>query len=135
MRNSALFFLAPLAIVAQHAHAADFVASSVQIVGLSRLTPDNIYPLLAVSAGETATADNIAQSINALYETGNFSDVKAEQIGNNLVFTVKERPIIASIDVDGNKMVPKEALMDGLKRIGVIEGNPLKQSTIEQLTN
>lgn len=135
MRNSALFFLAPLAIVAQHAHAADFVASSVQVVGLSRITPDNIYPLLAVSAGETATEDGIAQSINALYETGNFSDVKAEQIGNNLVFTVKERPIIASIDVDGNKMVPKEALMDGLKRVGVVEGNPLKQATIEQLTN
>ena len=135
MRNSALFFVAPLAVIASHANAANFTVSDIQINGLTRVPADSLYPVLAVNTGEVANDTNIAESIKALYNTGNFSDVKAAQAGNQLVFEVVERPLIASVSYDGNKLIPKEALNEGLKRIGIVEGNVLKQATVEQVQN
>lgn len=135
MRNSALFVLAPLAIVATSVQAANFNVADVKFNGLQRISADSLYPLITVNAGETATDSNVAESVKALYATGNFSDVKAAQAGNVLVFNVVERPIIASVSYEGNKLIPKEALTDGLKRIGIAEGNVLKQSTVEQIQN
>lgn len=133
MRNSALFVLAPLAIVTPYAHSANFTVADIQINGLTRIAPDSLYPIIPINAGDVATDTAIADSIQALYATGNFSDIKANQIGNNLVFDVVERPVIASVNYSGNKMIPKDALADGLKRIGIAEGNVLKQATLEQL--
>lgn len=135
MRNSALFLVAPLALVTSYAQAANFTVSGIQFNGLTRVSADNLYPVLAVNSGEVANDSNIAESIKALYATGNFSDVKASQSGNKLVFDVVERPIIASVSFEGNKLIPKEALTDGLKRIGIVEGNVLKQATVEQVQN
>lgn len=135
MRNSALFVLAPLAIVATSVQAANFNVADVKFNGLQRISADSLYPLITVNAGETATDSNVAESVKDLYATGNFSDVKAAQAGNVLVFNVVERPIIASVSYEGNKLIPKEALTDGLKRIGIAEGNVLKQSTVEQIQN
>ncbi|MBR7552377.1 hypothetical protein KC220_27930, partial [Mycobacterium tuberculosis] len=61
--------------------------------------------------------------------------VKASQSGNKLVFDVVEGPIIANVTYEGNKLIPKEALTEGLKRIGIVEGNVLKQATVEQVQN
>lgn len=135
MRRSALYAVVPLLMVAPFAQATNFTVADVQFNGLVRLSADSLYPVVTVNAGETANDDNIADSIKALYDTGNFNDIKARQEGSKLVFDVVERPIIASVTLDGNKMIPKEALEEGLKRIGIAEGKPLKQSTIEQLQN
>lgn len=135
MRNPAIFALAPLAIIATTAQAVDFTVSDIQFNGLSRLSADSLYPIVHINAGEVATDASIAQSIKALYETGNFADIKANKVGNNLVFDVVERPVIASVGYDGNKLIPKDALTEGLKRIGIAEGNVLKQSTLEQIQN
>lgn len=134
MRNSALF-VAPLVILASHVQAADFTVADVKFNGLQRISADSLYPLIAVNAGETATDNKVAESIKALYATGNFSDIKASQAGNVLVFNVVERPVIASVSFEGNKLIPKEALTEGLKRIGIAEGNVLKQATVEQIQN
>lgn len=134
MRNSALF-VAPLAIVVSSVQAADFNVADVKFNGLQRISADSLYPLIAVNAGETATDSTVAESIKALYATGNFADVKASQAGNVLIFNVVERPVIASVSFEGNKLIPKESLTEGLKRIGIAEGNVLKQATVEQIQN
>ena len=139
MRRSALLALVPAVSIALYSQVAlaatPFTVSDIKFNGLVRLSADGLYPNVAVSAGETATDTAIASSIKALYDTGNFSDIQARQAGSTLVFDVVERPIIASVELDGNKVIPKEALTDGLKRIGISEGQPLKQATLEQLQN
>lgn len=139
MRRSALLALVPAISMVMYSHAAQavtpFTVSDIKFNGLVRLSADSLYPTVTVNAGETANDTSIASSIKALYDTGNFSDIQARQSGSTLVFDVVERPIIASVAFDGNKLIPKEALTDGLKRIGIAEGQPLKQATLEQLQN
>ncbi|WP_443098333.1 outer membrane protein assembly factor BamA [Acinetobacter sp.] len=60
-----------------------------------------------------------------------FDDIKTAQEGNTLIFKVIERPVISKIELKGNKLIPKEALQEGLKKMGLAEGEVLKKSALQ----
>ncbi|MEG2359433.1 MAG: outer membrane protein assembly factor BamA, partial [Acinetobacter sp.] len=62
---------------------------------------------------------------------GLFDDIKTAQEGNTLIFKVIERPVISKIELKGNKLIPKEALQEGLKKMGLAEGEVLKKSALQ----
>ncbi|MFT4021590.1 MAG: POTRA domain-containing protein, partial [Acinetobacter sp.] len=132
-------FFMPLALVsamavAQQVYAVgEFVAQDVKIEGLVRLTPANVYSLLPIKSGDRVNDAILNNAIHSLYDSGLFDDIKASQQGNTLVFNVVERPIISKVEFKGNKLIPKEALQDGLKKMGVSEGEVLKRSTLQNL--
>ena len=130
MQHTHLFM--PLALVSamaavQQVYAADeFIVRDIQIDGLVRLTPANVYGMIPVNSGDRVNDATIANAIRSLYATGLFDDIKAAQQGDTLVFQVVERPIISKVEFKGNKLIPKEALEEGLKKMGVAEGEVLK---------
>lgn len=138
MRHNAYFM--PLALVSamaivQTAHAETFQVSDIRIDGLVRLTPASVYSVLPVSSGDQVDDIAIAASVRALYESGNFDDVQANRQGNVLTFKVVERPVIAKVELDGNKLIPAEALNEGLKKMGLAEGEVLKKSVLQNVEN
>ncbi|MDM1337353.1 outer membrane protein assembly factor BamA [Acinetobacter indicus] len=137
MQHTHLFM--PLALVSamaavQQVYAADeFIVRDIQIDGLVRLTPANVYGMIPVNSGDRVNDATIANVIRSLYATGLFDDIKAAQQGDTLVFQVVERPIISKVEFKGNKLIPKEALEEGLKKMGVAEGEVLKKSALQTL--
>ncbi|ALH96231.1 outer membrane protein assembly factor BamA [Acinetobacter equi] len=137
MHHKNLFM--PLALISamatvQQVYAADqFIVRDIQIDGLVRLTPDNVYGMIPVSAGRPVNDTVISNTIRSLYASGLFDDIKVVRDGDNLLITVVERPVISSVELKGNKLIPKEALLDGLKKMGVAEGEVLKKSTLQTL--
>lgn len=137
MQHTHLFM--PLALVSamaavQQVYAADeFIVRDIQIEGLVRLTPANVYGMIPVNSGDRVNDATIANAIRSLYATGLFDDIKAAQQGDTLVFQVVERPIISKVEFKGNKLIPKEALEEGLKKMGVAEGEVLKKSALQTL--
>ena len=135
MQHTHLFM--PLALVSamaatQQIYAADdFVVQDVKVNGLVRLTPESVYGMLPVTSGDRVSDSSIANAIRTLYATGLFDDIKTSQEGNNLIFTVVERPVISKIELKGNKLIPKEALEEGLKKMGLAEGEVLKKSALQ----
>ena len=135
MQHTHLFM--PLALVsamvaAQQVYAADdFIVQDVKIDGLVRLTPESVYGMLPVTSGDRVTDPVIASAIRTLYATGLFDDIKTAQEGNTLIFKVVERPVISKIELKGNKLIPKEALQEGLKKMGLAEGEVLKKSALQ----
>lgn len=135
MQHTHLFM--PLALVSamaavQQVYAADeFIVRDIKIDGLVRLTPTNVYTMLPVSSGDRVDDQAISNSIRALYASGMFDDIKASKDGDTLVFKVIERPLISKIELKGNKLIPKEALEEGLKKMGLAEGEVLKKSTLQ----
>ncbi|WP_434058353.1 outer membrane protein assembly factor BamA [Acinetobacter indicus] len=118
----------------QQVYAADeFIVRDIQIDGLVRLTPANVYGMIPVNSGDRVNDATIANAIRSLYATGLFDDIKAAQQGDTLVFQVVERPIISTVEFKGNKLIPKEALEEGLKKMGVAEGEVLKKSALQTL--
>ncbi|RSH48246.1 outer membrane protein assembly factor BamA [Acinetobacter baumannii] len=132
-------FLMPLALVSamaavQQAYAADdFVVRDIRVNGVVRLTPANVYTMLPINSGDRVNEPMIAEAIRTLYATGLFDDIKASKENDTLVFNVIERPIISKLEFKGNKLIPKEALEQGLKKMGIAEGEVFKKSALQTI--
>lgn len=137
MRHTHL--LMPLALVSamavvQQAYAADeFLARDIRIDGLVRLTPASIYSMLPINSGDRVSDPMVAEAIRTLYASGLFDDIKAYKEKDVLVFKVVERPVISKLEFKGNKLIPKEALEQGLKKMGIAEGEVFKKSALQTI--
>lgn len=124
-----------VAVLSVPAQAANFVVSDISFSGLNRLTAESLYPVLPISVGDTVTDESLAASIKALYATENFANIQSKVNGSAINFQVVERPIIAEVNFEGNKLIPKEGLTQGLKNAGLAVGDVLKQATLLGVAN
>jgi outer membrane protein insertion porin family len=84
-----------------------------------------------VQVGDTMTEDKSTEAIKSLYRTGFFKDVRIEADQNILLITVQERPSIADIQFSGNKAFQSDKLKEGMKGIGLAEGQIYDKSKLE----
>ncbi|OLF39410.1 MULTISPECIES: outer membrane protein assembly factor BamA [unclassified Psychrobacter] len=124
-----------VAMISMPVQAANFVVTDIGFTGLQRLTPDSLYPVLPVTIGDTVNDSSLAASIKALYATDNFANIQSRVEGGQLSFDVIERPIIAEVNFEGNKLIPEEGLEQGLENAGLSAGDVLKQSTLQGVAN
>ena len=135
MQHTHLFM--PLALISamatvQKVYAAeDYIVRDIKVDGLVRLTPANVYGMIPLNSGDRVSDAALANAIRSLYATGLFDDIKTEKQGDTLVFKVVERPLISKVEFKGNKLIPKEALEEGLKKMGITEGEVLKKSALQ----
>ncbi len=120
-RIAALILLASMSAKAAAMH--PFVISDIRVDGLQRIAAGTVYSYLPVSKGDTLNDASAKQSIEALFNTGFFSDVELERQGDILVIKVAERPSIAKLNLRGNKAIKSKDLKKGLKQIGLSEGD------------
>lgn len=121
--------------LAAQAATESFVVSQIEFDGLSRIPAESLKRQLAIQPGYTASPETISQAIKTLYQTKQFRTIVAKRDGNTLVFEVEEQPVVSSIELEGNKMIPTEALKDGLASFGLQEGevvDPVLLNKIEQ---
>jgi len=78
---------------------------------------------------------NWLRRFRALYASGNFDDVQASRDQDVLLFKVVERPVIATMTITGNKLIPTDSLTKGLKGGGISEGEVLKRSSLQVVKN
>lgn len=110
---------------------ASFVPKDIRVEGLARVSSDTIFASLPFSMHEKVDKKMLSETINTLFKTGNFEHVEVGRDGDILVVRVKERPAIASIEIEGNKAIKEEDLKQGLSRSGLSEGKLFKRATLE----
>ena len=108
-----------------------FTISDIRIEGLQRISAGSVFSVLPINIGDTSDPEALRDTARSLFATGNFNDVKLLRDGDVLVVQVVERPSISEINLEGNKAIESEALLDGLKSSGLSEGQVLKRSTLE----
>ena len=109
----------------------NFVASDIRVEGLQRISAGSVFSVLPINVGDTIDDISIRNGIRSLFRTGNFNNIYMGRDGTVLVVTVEERPSISEINIEGNKAIESEALIDGLKNAGLSEGEVFKRSTLE----
>lgn len=128
--------LIPAVIVtlfSQHAFAIEpFVIKDIRVEGLQRTEPGTVFNYLAVQAGDVMSDEKATQAIKSLYSTGFFKDVRIEAEGEVLVVTVQERASVAKIEFTGNKSFPSDKMTEGLKQIGIEEGQIFDKSQLDR---
>ncbi|MBL4866936.1 MAG: hypothetical protein JKY67_11245 [Pseudomonadales bacterium] len=110
-----------------------FVVSDIRIDGLQRLSARSAFSALPIDVGDEVDETLVAGSIKALFKTGNYRDIKVEREGDVLVYIVSERPSISSIELDGNKSIDSDSLLEGLSQSGLEEGSVFQRATLERV--
>lgn len=124
-----------LCFVAGIAGAAAFKVSDVRVEGLQRITVGSFFNYLPVKRGQTLSDSDFPKIIRELYQTGFFDNVDIARSGDVLVVKVVERPVIGEIHIDGNKDLKEKDLLEGLRGMGLAEGdtfNTVKLAALEK---
>ncbi|MFZ3088380.1 MAG: outer membrane protein assembly factor BamA [Methylotenera sp.] len=109
-----------------------FIVKDIRVEGIQRTEAGTVFSYLPVKVGETMNDDLASQAIKSLYGTGFFKDVRIEAEGDVLIVTVQERSAIAQIDFSGNKSFPTDKMKEGLKQIGISEGQIFDKSQLDR---
>ncbi|MFM7783690.1 MAG: POTRA domain-containing protein, partial [Gammaproteobacteria bacterium] len=110
-----------------------FTVTDIRVEGLQRISPGTVFNEIPVRVNDRIDETLIAETTRALFRTGNFDDVQIGRDGGVLVITVVERPSISEINIEGNKAIKTEDLLEGLEKAGLAVGNVFQRATLEQM--
>lgn len=136
MRRSLFGAALGLAVVTfgiEPALADEFTVSDIEVEGLQRVSAGTVFSAFPVEIGMPVDEAELAQAIKDLFRTGLFTDIEASRDGGVLILTVKERPSISSIEIEGNKNIETDMLRDALSGAGLQEGQVFRRATLERL--
>lgn len=133
MKLNKLSFALIAAGLSSWALAADpFTIQDIRIEGLQRTEPATVFGFLPIQIGGTFAEGDSEQIIKNLYATGLFDDVRVETLGNQVLLTVVERPVISSVTVTGGKVLPSDAIKKNLDTFGLGQSQPFNQAVLSQ---
>ncbi|MDO6823673.1 outer membrane protein assembly factor BamA [Marinobacter sp. 1_MG-2023] len=136
MRRSLLGLAVGLAVAATGmtpALADEFTVADIEVEGLQRVSAGSVFSAFPVNIGEQMDEAELADAIKSLFRTGLFTDIEASRDAGILILSVRERPSIASIEIEGNKNIETDMLMDALAGAGLQEGQVFRRATLERL--
>ena len=110
-----------------------FKVLDIRVEGLQRISAGTVFNYLPIKVGETIDSQGSVDAVKALFKSGFFNDVYLERDGSVLVVFVRERAAISSIEIEGNKDLDSEELLEGLKEIGLAEGRVFDRSLLEKV--
>jgi len=104
---------------------------SLAVEGNQRLTPAQVLGTSGLVLHQPVTYRDVQRAIIALYQTGQFDDVRIEQREADslliLVIIVKERPVLSGWSVLGVRQLPEQSMRD---RVTLVIGRPLDRSAV-----
>lgn len=103
----------------------------IRIEGLQRVSAGTVFAALPVSVGDLIDEPVVREATRSLFRTGYFSDVVMVRENGVLVIGLVERPAVTEINLDGNKAIETEQLIDALRDNGLAEGQIFRQVILE----
>ncbi|MBM0742945.1 BamA/TamA family outer membrane protein [Phormidium sp. CLA17] len=92
------------------------LVGEVLIKGADQTLQDEVYGVIKTQPGRTTTRSQLQEDINAIFATGFFSNVKAvpedTPLGVRVTFEVQVNPVLQSVKVEGNRVLPEKILAD-----------------------
>ena len=111
-----------------------FTVKDIRVEGIQRTEAGTVFSYLPVKVGDTMDDQQAAAAIRALYATGFFKDVSLEVEQGVLIVLVRERPSIASIEVNGVKDFSKDQIKDNMKYAGLAEARIFDKGALDKAT-
>ena len=124
-----LLILTPPLVVAD-----EFEVLDIRIEGLQRVSAGTVFASLPLSVGDTVDEGIIREATRSLFRTGYFADVVMARENGILVVGLVERPAVTEINLEGNKAIETDQLLDALRDNGLAEGQIFRQVILEGMT-
>jgi outer membrane protein insertion porin family len=118
--NLKIFLCAALlSLLSQAAHAQSI--SKVEVKGQNRIEKISILDKISFKNGSTFSQSKVTADVKRLFQTGFFYDISVDLTGTVLTYTVVEKPVIDSVEYNGNRAFDD----DDLKETTLIKSNEL----------
>lgn len=115
---------------------------SVEVQGLVRMTNEAFAHAFGIRAGDPYDPQRIRTAFRSLWSLGLFDDITVDaedgpQGGKVLIVKVKERPSLASVSYQDNKVLTRTTIEEGLKdkKIVLDVGKPMNLKTVADAEN
>lgn len=112
---------------------APFQVQDIRLEGVQRVEPGVVFRNFPIASGDTVSEASLAEATKQLFKSGYFEDISIARENGYLILSVKERPSISLIKLDGNKVIKDEDLLKGLSQSGLREGDVFKRSALDQI--
>ena len=126
----AALLLAPAVVMAQTAspQATSSITSSIIVEGNRRIEAETIRTYFHVRPGGRLDAGALDAALKDLLATGLFQDVRISHVGDRVVVTVVENPVINRVAFEGNKSVKDDQLRGEVQSK---PAGPLSRATVQ----
>ena len=111
----------------------EFVVKDMRVEGLQRISEGTVFNYLPINIGDNVDKNRIGEAIRALYGQNLFDNIEMRRDGDTLVVIVVERPSIESFEIDGNKDIKTEDLMESLRGVGLARGRTFDRSVLDNV--
>lgn len=105
--------------------------ADIRIEGLQRVAASSVFGLINIRVGDQITQQDISALIRDVFASDYFDNIEVLTEDNVLIIRVTERPTISEINIEGNKLIPTEALRENMTDAGLAVGQIFKPSTLE----
>src|SRR5262245_19554072 len=126
-----------IALAVSIVHGEPGTVEDVQVQGLVRMTNEAFAHAFGIRAGDAYDASHVRIAFRRLWALGLFDDIVIDaedgpKGGKVLVVKVKERPSLASVSYQDNKVLTRTTIEEGLKEKKLVldVGKPLNLKTI-----
>lgn len=112
--------------------------SKITIVGGERITQDAFLALTSLRPGQPYDEKYIKKEFKRIWDAGIFEDLSVEseetKDGIEVIFKIKEKPIVSSVEYKGSKKLTSTSILDKLKenKADVKNGSVLNFDTIKK---
>ena len=105
----------------------------IKVNGLQRVEPGVIFDSIPFEIGDDLITVDTSQIIKFIYKSGQFRDVFVDFNDGVLLVTVSEKPIISSLEFNGNKLIQEDKLREGVKQVNLYEGAVFDKQVLSSL--
>ncbi|OLP18184.1 hypothetical protein BST81_12435 [Leptolyngbya sp. 'hensonii'] len=92
------------------------LVAEVVVSGATPELENIVYSVIRTRAGRASTRTELQEDINAIFATGYFSNVRAvpedTPLGVRVTFEVKTNPVLQSVRIEGNQVLPQTVVDD-----------------------
>ena len=86
--------------------------SDIKVTGNRRVAEGTVLSYLPVQVGDLVSQSALSQSLERLFATNLFKDLKLDLDGSVLLVTVVENPIINRVNIEGNDVISDNRLLE-----------------------
>ena len=86
--------------------------TGINVTGNRRVAEGTVLSYLPVQIGDVVSQGGLSQSLERLYATNLFKDIKLDIDGSVLTVTIVENPIINRVNIEGNDTITDDRLLE-----------------------
>ncbi|AGF48326.1 outer membrane protein assembly complex YaeT [Candidatus Kinetoplastibacterium oncopeltii TCC290E] len=113
----------------------DFVVQDIYIDGINKVDRSVIIEKLPFKIGEKISEQELSRTVNNLYDIGFFDDVSIKIENDIAIISVKEMPLLHSVEFHGVNNFSKEYMLNILNKFNFIEGSFLNLNSLNKIKN